>query len=279
MSSIFGFPLTNVYHRARGMYSTLNDLTTISSAILSSSLLIPTQIRKWMEPLAFTSQPNYAVGAPWEIIRIYIGPNSRIVDLYTKAGNLPGYDTLLVFVPSLDVSFTVLTAGVNTPANVVILSNLLSDTLIPAAEVAAREEATANYAGRYTSSTLNSSIVLATDNARPVIGVTSWISNGTDMLSPSPFVEGSSVRLYPTGLTRKVEGCEDIDVGFRAVFEDLGSENVAGTFATSCQTWAQVDAVYWGTIGSDDFLVRNGEDGRAKSVSPRALKVEMMKAK
>ncbi|KAH9210692.1 putative beta-lactamase [Leptodontidium sp. 2 PMI_412] len=264
---------------AGGMYSTLSNLTAISRAILSSSLLTPAQTHKWMKPLAFTSGPDYAVGAPWEIRRMHIAPNNRIIDIYTKTGNLPGYDTLLVLVPSLDVGFNVLTAGVNTPTNVIMLSNLLSDTLIPAAEAVAREEATANYAGTYTSSnsSLNSSIILSLDSSKPGIGVTSWISNGTNMLTPSSFVPGSSVRLYPTGLKRAVEGCGDVDVGFRAVFENLGSEGVGGTFTTSCQTWGQVDAVYWGTVGSDEFVVRVGEDGRAKSVSSRALRVELVR--
>ncbi|PVH78851.1 beta-lactamase/transpeptidase-like protein [Cadophora sp. DSE1049] len=264
---------------AGGMYSTLSNLTAISRSILASSLLTPAQTRKWMKPLSFTSGPDYAVGAPWEIRRIDTAANNRIIDIYTKTGNLPGYDTLLVLVPSLDIGFNVLTAGVNTPTNVIMLSNLLSDTLIPAAEAAAREEATTTYAGTYASSntSLNSSITLAIDDSKPGIGVTSWISNGTNMLTPSSFVSGSSVRLYPTGLSRTVEGSTDVEVGFRAVFENLASDGVGGTFTTSCQSWGQVDAVYWGTVGSDEFVVRVGSDSKAKGVSPRALRVELVR--
>ena len=233
-----------------------------------------------MKPLSFTSGPDYAVGAPWEIRRVRTAPNNRIVDIYTKTGNLPGYDTLLVLVPSLDVGFNVLTAGVNTPTNVIMLSNLLSDTLIPAAEVVAREEASAAYAGTYTSAdtALNSSITLALDDSKPGIGVTSWISNGTNMLTPSSFVPGSSVRLYPTGLSQAVEGSTDVEMGFRAVFENLASDGVGGTFTTSCQTWGQVDAVYWGTVGSDEFVMRVGSDGKATGVSPRALRMELLRS-
>ena len=262
------------------MYSTLSDLTAISRSILSSSLLTPALTRRWMKPLSFTSGPDYAVGAPWEIRRIHTAPNNRIVDIYTKTGNLPGYDTLLVLVPSLDTGFNVLTAGVNTPTNVIMLSNLLSDTIIPAAEAAAREEASAAYAGTYSSTdtALNSSITLALDDSKSGIGLTSWVSNGTNMLTPSSFVPGSSVRLYPTGLSRVLEGSTDVDVGFRAVFENLVSDGVGGTFTTSCQTWGQVDAVYRGTVGSDEFVVRIGSDGKAKAVSPRALRVDLVRS-
>ncbi|KAK0100307.1 hypothetical protein ONS95_008265 [Cadophora gregata] len=265
---------------AGGMYSTLSNLTAIARSILSSSLLTPAQTRKWMKPLSFTSGPDYAVGAPWEIRRIHTAPNNRIIDIYTKTGNLPGYDTLLVLVPSLDVGFNVLTAGVNTPTNVIMLSNLFSDTLIPAAEAAAREEATATYAGTYTSSntSLNSSITLAIDDTKPGIGVASWYSNGTNMLTSSSFAPGSSVRLYPTGLSRAMEGCTDVEVGFRAVFENLESGGVGGTFTTSCQSWGLVEAVYWGTVGSDEFVARIGNDGKAKSISPRALRVELVRS-
>ncbi|KAL2072807.1 hypothetical protein VTL71DRAFT_12150 [Oculimacula yallundae] len=264
---------------AGGMFSTLNDLLTVSRSMLSSKFLTPAQTRKWMKPRAFTSTPDYAMGAPWEIRRIYAAPNNRPIEVYTKTGNVPGYDSLLVLVPSLDVGFTVMTAGVNTPSNVVMLSNLLTDTLVQASVVASREEAAATYAGTYTSSdsTLNSSIVLSMNDTKPGLGVSSWISNSTNMLIRSTFAPGPSVRLYPTGLKNKVEGCGDTDVGFRAVYENLATEDVGGPFTTACMTWAVVDAVYWGTVASDEFVIRVGEDGKAKSVSPRALRVELQR--
>lgn len=179
------------------MFSSTNDLTSIGRSILSSTLIKPAITRRWLKPRGFVSNLFNAVGAPWEILRLPF-PNNRIVDLYPKEGDLPGYSGLFVLIPDFSIGFSILSAGANPTTNNVILADLVTDTLLPSIEAAAREEADVLYAGTYTSpdKSLNSSITICTDAAKPGLGVTSWISNGTDMIN-SP-ITAPEIRLYLT---------------------------------------------------------------------------------
>ena len=139
-------------------------------------------------------------------------------------------------------------------------------------EATAREEADAAFSGNYASSdpNLNSSLTITTDPTLPGLGVTSWISNNTDILA-SPLA-GPSIRLYPTGL-KTVLANGDTEIGYRAVFENPSAGSIGGVFSSGCQTWAVVDQEYWGAVGMDEFLITVGCDGVAKSVEPRVARV------
>jgi hypothetical protein len=266
---------SNIY-RAGGMYGSVHDLTAIGRSILTSSLIKPVLTRRWMKPHGFVSDMLNAVGAPWEIIRLKISPNGRVVDLYTKSGDLPGYASLFILIPDYDLGWSVLAAGDNTDLDCIQISNMITDTLVPAVEVAAREEADATYSGTYASSDkiLNSSIVINTDASKPGLGVISWISNGTNLLTPT--VVDPSVRLYPSGLENVLSNGDKV-VGYRAVFENPAGTVIGGAFTTACQSWVTVDAEYWGEVGIDEFAITVGSNGVAKSVSPRALKVDLQR--
>lgn len=90
-------------------------------------------------------------------------------------------------------------------------------------------------------------------------------------LSLSP-VAGPSAILYPTGLTLSLPNGET-EIGFRAVFEDPNTPHIGGIFSTGCQTWANIDSTYWGSVASDEFVITVGKDGKARSVVPRILRV------
>ncbi|KAE8441352.1 hypothetical protein EG329_005501 [Mollisiaceae sp. DMI_Dod_QoI] len=266
---------------AGGMYSSSSDLTKIARSILTSSLLSPAQTKRWMTPRGLVSAANAAVGAPWEILRLNVSPNNRLVDLYTKAGDLPGYSSLFVLARDWDIGFSVLTAGPSATSNSRILAGLVSDAISQAIEDAARAEAETNFSGTYETKdqSLNSSISLTTDAAKPGLGVSRWINNGTNMLSSSveeASISAPSVRLYPSGLKRDI-GNGEVELGFRAVFEDLKAGTIGGLFGNGCETWVGVDGTYWGSVSTDEFLVTIGKDGKAKSVVPRALRVELLR--
>jgi hypothetical protein len=187
------------------MYSSSNDLAKLGRAILNSTLLPPVQTRRWMKPVAHTSSLKLSVGAPWEIFRVET-PRG-VVDVYTKSGGIAAYVSLLVVVPDYDIGWVILTAG-RTPGSVQnIFANSIVDVFLPAAEAAAKDEATAVFAGTYRASGgLNSSIVIVTDG-NPGLGVQRLISNGTDVLEAyleyvglSSTENSVSVRLYPTNL-------------------------------------------------------------------------------
>ncbi|CZR51197.1 uncharacterized protein PAC_01072 [Phialocephala subalpina] len=264
---------------AGGMFSSSSDVTKLGRSILTSSLISPAQTRRWMQPRSFTSASNAMVGAPWEIYRITTSPNDRLVDLYTKSGDLPGYSSVLVLSRDYDFGFSVLAAGPDASVTSRLIAGLVQDAVFQSIEDSARSEASTNYAGTYTSSstTLNSTVTISLDPSFPGLGVTTWISNGTDMLSPQvekASIAAPSVRLYPSGLEREL-GDGGKEVGFRAVFEDLKAGSIGGLFGNGCETWFGVDGTYWGAVATDEFLIRVGADGKAVSVTPRALRVEL----
>jgi hypothetical protein len=258
------------------MFSSMNDLTAIGRSILTSSLIKPAITRRWMKPRGFVSNHFTAVGAPWEIIRLQASPNNRIIDLYTKSGDLPGYSSQFVLIPDLQIGFSILSAGANPTTNNVLLADLISDTLLPSIETAAIEEADLLYAGTYTSpdKSLNSSITISTDVTKPGLGITSWISNGTDMIN-SP-ITVAEIRLYPTGLKNILEN-GDVEMGFRASFPVRGLDAFKGSFDLASATWVMVDNLYWGTVGNDEFVITVGVGGVAKSITPRIMRVALEK--
>jgi len=89
-------------------------------------------------------------------------------------------------------------------------------------------------------------------------------------------IAAPSVRLYPSGLKNVLKN-GDIQMGFRAVFEDLANPGIGGVFTQQCQTWGDVDATYWGGVALDEFLITVGGHGKAVSVTNRALREEMAK--
>lgn len=252
---------------------TARNLSSLGRSILRNSLLTPSLTRKWMKPRAFTSDPTSHLGAPWEIRRLEIGASKRVVDVYTKSGDLPGYSSLLLLLPDWDLGITLVAAGPTGTPDIAVLSGLIAEHFLPAVEDSARNEANENLAGPYAA--VNSTIVLTTDPLLPGLGVEKWIHNNTDILAlpKKASIFGPQVRLYPTGL-KKVDG-ETTILGFRAVFTDPKQAPVGGLLSVECFSWAQLDARGWGLIGSDEFLIRVGMDGKAISVTPRIMREDL----
>lgn len=97
---------------AGSVYSSTNDLTKLGRAILQSTLLRPSQTRRWLKPQAHTASLELNIGAPWEIVRLSDRtPDGRAVDLYLKGGGLGQYQTLLALIPDYDVVMTFMSAG------------------------------------------------------------------------------------------------------------------------------------------------------------------------
>jgi hypothetical protein len=265
------------------MYSTATDLATIGRSILCSTLLEPAMTRKWMKPLTHTSSLHASVGMPWEIQRMELpvtdGCNTtRVVDLYTKSGDIGAYGGYIVLDPDHDIGFSVFSAGLSSVSQSLVLADLITATWIPAFEAAAREQAQTNYAGTYSAadSQLNSSISIGLSQDRPGLGIESWISNGTDMLKDYgeiPIVGATaeqvvSARLYPAGLHSGGQ------VAFRAVFELLPQQRIGKVFSESCASWFTVGDVTYGEVAFDDIVFEVDQTtGKAVSINPRALRV------
>lgn len=240
-----------------GFYSSLNALTKVGRSILNSTFLTPAMTRKCMKPATFTSNANYSVGTPWEIIR---APGDRNSHLYTKSGGMGLYSAEFVLMPDYDVGFNVLAAGPASGTYINRLSDLISEIFYPALEAAAKAEADCTYAGTFRDpSGLNSSITVITDS-RPGLGLQQWIFNGTDITSafasqllpflPSP-PKGAKIvaRLYPTGLQTAKDG-QLTRTAFRAGFGTL-------SFMVHCRS----DHLWEHRLGRVRFQSRPGWEG------------------
>lgn len=259
---------------AGGAYGSTSDLSTLGRAILTSKLLPAAQTRRWLKPRSFTSDPLQSVGAPWEIQRVELSNPFRILDVYTKSGDVGDYSSDLVLIPDYDIGFGILGAGDDADEFVQNLVNIVGGIVIPAAEIAARAEAGSKYFGSYKSSTLNSSLTIETDPTSLGLGISRWINNGTDMFTllgagffTTPVTP--NIRLYPTGLETTSGGVTS--AAFRAVFGDPNAAKKAGLFARNCIAWILSDTPVWEGVAFGEFLfTTDSSNGKVLSISPRA---------
>ena len=265
-------------------YSTINDMCKLGIAILNSSLLRANTTNWWLKPSAFTPDRYISVGAPWEIIPY--PPSARYPTImYTKAGDLGAYSSIIALLPDFGVGFTVMTAGSRASAASRELSDMLSATFIPALQSATAEQAI-SYTGNFTDTTTNStiSVVLTHSAESPTLTLQTWTYNNTNLLSaiafllniPSPAAIDFTVNLFPTGLVTHNSNGTRFET-WRASYSVSGNDPVVGStgtgpFSTACQTWTEVDAFTYGGVSFDDFLVEvDEESGRAVGGYARVL--------
>ncbi|KAF2493018.1 beta-lactamase/transpeptidase-like protein, partial [Lophium mytilinum] len=267
-------PDLGVEDPAGSFFSTPSDLMTLGRSILQSTLIPAALTRRWMQPHATTSNPLHLVGAPWEIFRTAIPISSttnttRLVDLYTKSGDVPNYASALALDADHNIGFSILAAGNQTTAQRGVLASLLANTWIPALEAAAKEEANATYTGTYTNAKTNTSLEIAIDDDRPGLNIVSFVANGVNFtdsilafngVTPEEAAAAGievSIRLYPSSLT---EG--DL-VGFRGIVEMLPYSPLStiAPFDTWGDAWLAVDGTTYGAVGIDDYVFKLGEAG------------------
>jgi CubicO group peptidase (beta-lactamase class C family) len=248
------------------IFSSANDMSAIGRAILSSSLLSSNTTRAWLKPTSHTSSLIGAVGRPWEIFRATLGPaqNNRVVDLYTKSGNVAGYGANLVLIPDYDIGFVVMMAGRRGRVPFEI-SGVIVDEMLPALEEAARVEADTKFAGTYSSGNrLNSSLKLTTTSGVPGLEIKEWISNSTDMLR-TVFGGPENFQMYPTNVWSE----DGERSSWRSSYISLDD---VGTFS-ACPSWVALDRPTYGINGLDDFVFHKDQGGKATMIEPKALKI------
>lgn len=277
-----------------GLLSTINDLAKFGLAILNSTLVPPDVTRKWIKPATHTASLTYSVGAPWEIMR-YIHPSTgKVTDLYTKLGDSGYYSGIVVLIPDYGAGFSLLSAQTNSSIRANATNRVLdhvTNAILPALEAQAQAEVDRNFAGSYisTDSSLNSSVTIAFNEstvfgAPPALSVTSWISNGTDVLLN--FFYGIKPRLLlsipnqsPKGAAGKVAFQASLAPQTNSYFAAGASElGVIGPFTGSFNTnfdWFFVDSARYAKIGVNLFVFDLDDKGRATAVSPAVTRVTL----
>lgn len=253
-----------------GLFSSPNDLTSVARSILSSSLLASATTRAWMKPTSHTSSLIGSIGRPWEIYRAVTSTeHNRLIDMYTKAGNLPGYGSSLILIPDFDVGIVIMMAGQRGTVGTVIAS-VITDDLLPALDEAARVEADATFAGTYTAKDgLNSTLTLSTTPGVPGITIEQWVSNSTDLRSVfvSPeYSPGKKFQMFPTNIVSD----DGKQMSWRST--SLFVPETGSPF-DACASWGGIDRPTHGIYGLDEFVFHVGKDGKAWGVEPKALKV------
>ena len=232
-----------------------------------------------MKPISHTSSLTYSIGAPWEIIRYVHENTGRITDVYTKLGDSGAYGGYIILIPEYDAGFSYLAANVNETqrgddANIVM--DLVFKQMMPALEAQAAKDAGKKFAGHYEcNSGLNSSLIV-TLNETAGLTISSWISNGTDMLQE--FLPGKTARLFPS-ITDQGDG----KVAFRessqvqtSSYTAAGVGPFTGDYVTNFD-WLSVDSFHYGNMGFDLFVFDVDKDGVATSVNPAITRVTLQR--
>ncbi|OHE99991.1 hypothetical protein CORC01_04638 [Colletotrichum orchidophilum] len=290
LNSLIDYPFEEglaTYTPTGGVYSCLGDLSAIGRSILTSSLLRKSVTREWLQPVTHTQHTHSAIGRPWEITRMNVAAapgskHTRLVDLYTKNGGIGAYLTYLILSPDHNIGFTLMAASQNafgvgdTDSTFDILSELLLEKWIPAAEAAGREAVGEDLAGTYVSDDgSDSRAELALEPGRLGLTLQTFVHNGTDFFSTVGGNFGfQGADLQFMGLR------DDGEVAFRAVFSspDAKAPKREPILGKKCgSTWGGAGWLTYGDIGIDEVVFTVGEDGKATSVSFPALRVRLVR--
>lgn len=272
------------------MFASANDISTTAIAILNSTLVRPVVTRRWFKPTAYTADILAGVGAPWGFRRISLSASNphKTITALNKAGRFRSYTSLLTLIPDWDIGFTILAAGNITGSTGFDIADFLGETIFPAFDAAAKDEADKMYSGVYAArgaAANGSMLVVSTDPAKPGLGVGPWLSNGIDMAavalamqSGSPVVIKPAVRLYWTDLeTVAADGSKR--QAFKAMFEDEGypARDKPKMFSTDCAAWLGQTGVTYASLPLDEFVFNLDPAGKVVSVDNLALRVTLYK--
>lgn len=290
------------------MFSNTVDILAFCEAILKNKLLSPAKTRQWMKPVTHTSSLGYSVGAPWEILRSNnLTKDGRLIDVYTKSGDLGLYHALMGVVSDYDIAITVLAAGAEVSINPEARSEIFStviQTLLPVIDEAGRQEAAdTGYVGRYTDKKNNTTLTLTMDDG-PGLVMTDFHVRGFDVLgniqsyslaSAETGLSGSKkfveARLYPVDMSSTAEGYathsrdryshRPSQSVWRAAFETSTEEQRAAlngklfNIDGSCESWFQFDRSSYNYLSLAEFIFVHDQHGHVKTVRNSAFGISL----
>lgn len=279
------------------MYSSANDLSKLGRAILTSAIIKPSMTRRWLNPVTFSADFYAAIGAPWGVRRIQLDKDRqphRTLSVFTKAGSFRRYTSFITLLKDFNIGFTIMMAGIPSFSNWRI-ADLIGESIIPAYDAVARDEADKLFSGTYVSlerfnqtSALvgRSFITINTDPTKPGLGVHQWVSNGTDMVQAAVKLQAGTdykpvsaeTRLYYTQLESKVQGGGKRQ-SWKAVFEDTGAVDIGPQYwSTNCGSWVSVTGITYASMPLDEFIFNFDSTGKVVSVENLALRSKLYKA-
>jgi hypothetical protein len=237
------------------LYTTTNDLAQAGHAMLSSRLLPAYQTRRWVQPVADTSNLRNSMGRPWEIYHAGQYANSSILDVYTKAGVIGKSSSYCGLAPDFNTGFAILAHDTEINPDLNVYVDIVSLALLELEALAASETA-ASYTGRFISADGSGSAILNVTDEGPGLVVTDLSINGSDLRADASVALGIPVdnldfKLYPSNVQNSNL------VQFISVFQDRNASVDAGT--PTCITWMNV-----GSLGSGvptRFILELDDDG------------------
>ncbi|OBT65869.1 hypothetical protein VE03_05427 [Pseudogymnoascus sp. 23342-1-I1] len=267
-----------------GLLSTTNDMAKFGIGILNSTLLPDDETREWLKPVSHTAHFEYSIGRPWEILR-YTHASGVITDIYTKLGDSGAYSGFIVLLPDYNAGFSILSGSTSLYrfSAVTQVAEVITNSIVPALAAQAAKEAEKKFAGVYNSTVaLNSSLALSvnqTAGAAPGLLISSWISNGTDLLAQLP----ASLGPGPYRLQPSISDSESGTEAFRLVAGldapiPPNTEAPKGLFTSMsylAADWILLDSPTYGGIGISLFVFKIGSDGNVEEVRPEAFRVSL----
>ncbi len=215
--------------------------------MLNSTFIPSATTRRWLKPIAHTSNLVNAVGRPWTIYSATAdqSPINPVIEVFTSYGSNGKYSSYIGLVPDYNVGFTILAVDELSAPDLNVHADIIAGELLPALEKAAIIQAARNFAGAYNSSTSNSSMTIASPDGLPGLSLTNLTIASTDVRAELAQLNkidptALSIRLYPTDLKENAPGGVT-RMAFRAVFQDENAAVDAGT--PTCITWMGVDAL------------------------------------
>ncbi|KAJ9149231.1 Beta-lactamase [Pleurostoma richardsiae] len=259
---------------ALSLLSTTRDLARAGHAMLSSRLVPAAVTRRWLQPVADTSNLRNGVGRPWEIYHAGQYANSSVLDVYTKSGAVSAYSSYFGLAPDFGAGFAILAHDASGAApDLNVYADVVSLAVVELEELAA-EQAAARYAGEFSSSGSDDVAVFNVSSDGPGFIVPVLAVGGVDLRKQVADVAGIELedldfRVYPTNV---IKGTMH---QFVAVFQDKSAPVDMDT--PTCITWQNVDSL--GPDVADRFIFEiNESSGSAKSVIIPAKDVTLTSA-
>ncbi|KAM0195635.1 hypothetical protein ACHAPI_006184 [Fusarium lateritium] len=223
---------------ALSFVSSMKDLARAGHSILAADLLSPAITRRWLHPMADTSNLRNGVGRPWEAYRA--GKNIRpIVDALTKSGAIGKYASYFGLTTDFNAGFAILahdSSVEDCKLDLNVHADIVSEVLGYFQQIA-HEETEVRYAGKFEGKNAQAAFN-TTDNGHGLVVQKLMIGgvNIKDQTAQKLGIQAKNLdfRVYPSNVQT------DSQHQWIAVFQDRGALVDMGT--PTCITWQEVGA-------------------------------------